>query len=180
MRKLFIVFLASLAAITVTGSFSESAHSAIKKVAALNKTGRTPQKVVNTILHGTGVPSSSLGANGDFYIDLNTYNMYGPKSSGRWSAPTSLKGAQGVAGPVGPQGVAGRSADRVTNVSSQSPIAIAGPSGPVGPRGEKGETGAPGATGAPGVAGSPGATGAPGVAGSPGATGAPEIGRAHV
>ena len=35
--------------------------------------------VVNTILSGSGVPESTVGVNGDFYIDLKSMNFYGPK-----------------------------------------------------------------------------------------------------
>ena len=37
----------------------------------------------NTWLSGYGIPSNSLGKNGDFYFDLNSKNIYG-KSGGRW------------------------------------------------------------------------------------------------
>jgi hypothetical protein len=38
---------------------------------------------------GSGVPSSSLGANGDMYIDVSGHNLYGPKVSGAWGSPTA-------------------------------------------------------------------------------------------
>jgi hypothetical protein len=41
----------------------------------------------NTILSGSGAPDNLLGNNGDFYLDLNTYEMYGPKTSGIWPLP---------------------------------------------------------------------------------------------
>jgi hypothetical protein len=49
----------------------------------------------NSVLNGTGVPSSSLGVNGDFYIDTNNSQIYGPKTAGSWGSPTSLIGAAG-------------------------------------------------------------------------------------
>jgi hypothetical protein len=55
----------------------------------------------NGVLNGTGAPSSSLGENGDFYIDTSTNKMYGPKTSGVWGEPVNLGGTyvhtQGVA-----------------------------------------------------------------------------------
>lgn len=59
-----------------------------------------------TILNGTGAPSNGLGADGDFYIDTSTYNIYGPKASGIWPAPQSLIGPPGagtgdIIGPTG-------------------------------------------------------------------------------
>jgi hypothetical protein len=52
----------------------------------------------NTVLSGSGAPASSLGSNGDFYIDTDFYDLYGPKTSGGWGSPTSLKGPKGDAG----------------------------------------------------------------------------------
>jgi len=52
-----------------------------------------------TILSGTGAPASTLGKTGDFYLDLATYNLYGPKTtSGGWGTGNSLKGYTGAAG----------------------------------------------------------------------------------
>ncbi|MEL7833903.1 hypothetical protein [Fodinibius sp. Rm-B-1B1-1] len=46
---------------------------------------------------GTGAPASSLGANGDFYLDKSNYDMYGPKTDQGWGSPINLKGADGNA-----------------------------------------------------------------------------------
>jgi hypothetical protein len=55
----------------------------------------------NGVLNGVGSPSSSLGENGDFYIDTSRYKMYGPKTGGAWGEPVSFPGTythtQGVA-----------------------------------------------------------------------------------
>lgn len=51
-----------------------------------------------TVLSGQGAPSNTLGANDDFYLDLTTYALYGPRTNGAWpTPPTSLIGP---AGPV--------------------------------------------------------------------------------
>lgn len=91
------------------------------------------------IWNGSGNPNSApdFGNYGDFYIDLATYNIYGPKSSTGWGTGVALKGPQGIAGApgsIGPQG----------------------PAGPQGPKGDKGNTGATGAAGAAGTPGTPG------------------------
>ena len=44
-------------------------------VKAPAKAGRTITDPLNTIRSGKGAPSSSLGINGDFYIDLATFNL---------------------------------------------------------------------------------------------------------
>ena len=41
--------------------------------------GRSTTAVVNTILSGKGAPKSSLGINGDLYIDTRSLLIYGPK-----------------------------------------------------------------------------------------------------
>lgn len=46
----------------------------------------------NTVLHGEGPPDATLGAEGDFYIDLYTYEIYGPKVYGDWGQGVSLIG----------------------------------------------------------------------------------------
>jgi hypothetical protein len=62
----------------------------------------------NTVLNGSGPPASSLGNDGDFYIDTAADVLYGPKASGTWPATgTSLAGNPGPAGPAGPAGPPG-------------------------------------------------------------------------
>ncbi|MEY4009222.1 MAG: hypothetical protein RL232_749, partial [Actinomycetota bacterium] len=98
--------------------------------------------VVNTIKSGSGVPSASLGNDGDFYIDLKSMNFYGPKKNKHWPLPISLRGPVGATGPSGVDGKNGTTAN-----------ATAGAPGPAGPKGDTGATGPAGATGATGPAG---------------------------
>lgn len=44
----------------------------------------------NTILNGITPPSNDIGVNGDFYLNTNTYFIYGPKVAGVWGAGTPL------------------------------------------------------------------------------------------
>ncbi|WP_445665694.1 hypothetical protein [Fodinibius sp. AD559] len=46
---------------------------------------------------GTGAPASSLGSVGDYYLDKDTYELYGPKTDQGWGSPINLKGADGNA-----------------------------------------------------------------------------------
>jgi microcystin-dependent protein len=39
-----------------------------------------------TLLHGTGTPNDELGANGDYYVNTTTYDLYGPKAADAWPA----------------------------------------------------------------------------------------------
>ncbi len=50
------------------------------------------------LLNGTSVPTSSIGMDGDFYIDTTTETLYGPRTSGHWAAGISLKGSAGTNG----------------------------------------------------------------------------------
>ncbi len=60
------------------------------------------------ILSGNGPPAEALGIDGDFYLDLSTTHLYGPKTVGTWpSGGLSLIGATGAQGPAGPQGPGG-------------------------------------------------------------------------
>lgn len=54
-----------------------------------------------TILNGSGVPSDSIGAVGDFYYDTTNYKFYGPKLSssntyGTWTGATVIPFAEPV------------------------------------------------------------------------------------
>lgn len=73
----------------------------------------------STVLSGKGAPSAFMGEEGDFYIDLNSYKMYGPKKEDSWIAEVDLvgpAGPQGQTGPTGPSGASG-------------PVGATGPSG---------------------------------------------------
>jgi len=139
---------------------------------AAEAAGRSSSAVVNTILNGKGAPKSSLGTDGDFYIDTRSLLIYGPKRKGRWPTPQSIQGPTGPSGSDGRNGADGRTVS-TSNVNSvvgpqgvQGPQGLQGAIGPVGPQGERGEQGLPG------VAGITGTTGAQGLAGLNGSNGA--------
>lgn len=48
-----------------------------------------------TILSGTADPTSSVGADGDFYINTTSWTIFGPKTSGAWGSGTALSGGGG-------------------------------------------------------------------------------------
>ena len=88
--------------------------------------------------NGSGVPSSGLGADGDYYLDTATGDVYA-KASGSWSVVTNIMGPPGADGADGATGPAG----------------APGADGPPGPPGADGADGATGPAGAPGPAGGP-------------------------
>jgi hypothetical protein len=61
----------------------------------------------NNVLGGNGVPTSGVGNNGDYYLNLDNMDLYGPKASGAWGSAFSLVGPQGPQGIQGIQGIQG-------------------------------------------------------------------------
>jgi hypothetical protein len=157
--------------------------SAIAGDKASNKAaGPSPTTVVNTILSGAGVPSKTLGINGDFYIDTKNLNLYGPKTKGVWKVATSLKSKDvpvvtnviGESGAMGQTGAKGATGDNGATGATgpQGVPGIQGLTGLIGTTGVAGAVGLAGAAGTPGVAGAKGDAGATGAKGDAGATGA--------
>jgi hypothetical protein len=60
-----------------------------------------------SVLSGSGVPSSGLGVDGEFYIDTDADTIYGPKTAGSWGSPTSLVGPPGAPGADAPDTLGG-------------------------------------------------------------------------
>ena len=160
---------------------------AVNSIVPVEAAGRTNQSVANTILNGKGAPSSAIGINGDFYIDISTFNIYGPKSKNKWPTPISLKGPSGASGDKGSStsGAKGEPGEKGTKgekgetgaqgaagaagaTGAQGEQGLTGPTGPQGPQGETGPAGPTGPTGPLGPAGATGATGAVGATGAAG------------
>ena len=61
------------------------------------------------ILSGQGQPDNGKGEDGDYYLDLTTAKLYGPKTQGAWGGPSLyLKGLPGKDGQDGQNGQPGR------------------------------------------------------------------------
>ena len=142
--------------------------------------GRITSTSVNTIRNGKGAPTNSLGADGDFYIDLLKLDFYGPKANGHWPTAVSLRGPAGTNGTNGSNGKSGSNGTDGKNGATGEkgatsgivgPAGPTGPAGPAGPAGVQGVAGPIGLTGPAGLTGDVGATGPVGPAGSPGAPG---------
>lgn len=50
------------------------------------------KKTKSPILSGQSVPASDLGNIGDYYLNLSTYKLYGPKTDKGWGLPVTLQG----------------------------------------------------------------------------------------
>jgi hypothetical protein len=150
----------------------------------------------SAVLSGISNPATSLGANGDFYINTSTNTLFGPKSSGVWPSGVSLVGPAGPNGQTGPAGAPGPAGANGTNGSTvlsgiSNPATSLGANGDfyintstntlfgpksggvwpsgvslVGPAGPIGQTGPIGLTGPTGLPGAPGPAGANGTNGS--------------
>jgi len=153
------------------------AHANTLKKFKITKAGRVATPGINTILSGKVAPKSTAGIDGDFYIDTNKMNIYGPKTKGKWPAPSSLKGTPGTNGTNGTNGSGGATGAKGTSTSgSDGAQGLIGPAGPAGPPGAtgpagSGSPGSPGATGPAGTSGASGSNGTNGSNGSPGAKG---------
>lgn len=91
------------------------------------------------VLSGDGPPDPETGSDGDFYIDTDTFEIYGPKLAGTWSTGTSLVGPQGEQGEKGEQGPPGPAGSGLwavvsatgTLVRESGVVAVSGPSSSV-------------------------------------------------
>lgn len=115
-----------------------------------------------TVISGKGIPNAFIGNDGDFYLNLETYELFGPKQNDNWNSSIKLQGPQGVPGPTGPTGPQGLT----------GPTGATGPSGGAGPAGATGAQGPQGLQGATGATGATGPQGPQGIQGPTGATGA--------
>jgi hypothetical protein len=84
----------------------QGAAGAAGSTGATGATGPQGTAGVNgaTWRNGTGVPSQSLGNNGDFYLNLANSDVYN-KISGSWVLVANIRGATGATGATGPQGI---------------------------------------------------------------------------
>jgi len=175
----------SLVAITLAISLSILPSAIAVEKTSTKAAGPSSTTVVNTILSGSGVPSKTLGINGDFYIDTKNLNLYGPKTKGVWKVATSLKskevpvvanviGESGAMGQTGAKGATGdKGATGATGIQGvQGVQGVTGAVGITGLAGAVGSIGATGNAGTPGVAGAKGDVGAQGIQGITGLTGA--------
>lgn len=117
---------------------------------------------------GTTTPDPNLGKVGDYYIDLATSVLFGPKTTSGWGVGFSMKGDPGAAGQTGAAGSPGTKIYSGTGAPASSlgiagdfyldtvahtfygpklttgwglPVALQGATGPAGPQGPQGPAG---------------------------------------
>ena len=81
------------------------------------------EKQIVTILHGVDPPTWRQGVIGDFYSDVRSHSVYGPKRATGWGRPTSMigpRGRPGAAGAAGQPGAAGASGSTGTVIDGGS------------------------------------------------------------
>jgi hypothetical protein len=146
----------------------------------------------STILSGAGAPGGGTGADGNYYSDTSTGELYGPKAAGVWPGSPSapwVRGAGGNAGTgdtPGTGGQGGQNANCIGDVINEGGDGIAAPAsrsgaggaagGPSGAGANATTTGGTNSVGgvgvAPGGSGGNGSSGTPGVASDYGGGGA--------
>jgi hypothetical protein len=85
---------------TLTLEFSTSAMNSGDALQIFADTGAGAS--ARTVLSGSGAPGVGTGVDGDFYIDITSTRIYGPKASGAWGSGTSMVGTSGVANATAP------------------------------------------------------------------------------
>ena len=108
MRKVILMAVVVLGALTVSSCGKET-EKVIERVEV--------QKG-SQILSGNGIPATSLGSIGDYYLNKTTMELYGPKTSEGWGNAIGLKGAQGEKGKDGTNGSNGSNGSNGANGSN--------------------------------------------------------------
>ncbi|MFM2037912.1 MAG: hypothetical protein RL432_851, partial [Bacteroidota bacterium] len=68
---------------------------------------KTAGAILSKWMHGNGVPNANQGIQGDYYLDVQTGNVYNKLPNGTWVLVANITGPQGLTGPAGAAGAAG-------------------------------------------------------------------------
>ena len=108
MKKVILIAVTVLVALTVSNC-GKGTEKVIERVEV--------QKG-SQILSGNGIPATSLGSIGDYYLNKTTIELYGPKTSEGWGNAIGLKGTQGEKGKDGTNGSNGSNGSNGANGSN--------------------------------------------------------------
>ena len=100
------------------GDISQLASGLPSIVAAINQISLAGDDG-GSLLSGTLPPTSADGANGDFYLDTNTKELYGPKTNGSWPPSTISISEQILSGVVAPLSTLGKLNDYYFNSATK-------------------------------------------------------------
>jgi hypothetical protein len=100
------------------GDISQLASGLPSIVAAINQISLAGDDG-GSLLSGTLPPTSADGANGDFYLDTATKELYGPKENGAWPASTISISEQILSGIVPPLSTLGKLNDYYYNSATK-------------------------------------------------------------
>lgn len=100
------------------GDISQLASGLPSIVAAINQISLAGDDG-GSLLSGTLPPTSADGANGDFYLDTNTKELYGPKENGAWPGSTISISEQILSGVVAPLSNQGKLNDYFYNSATK-------------------------------------------------------------
>ena len=94
-----LIALACMSIISCSKTGPQGATGATGPAGAVGPAGTDGSQIYS----GTTTPASSTGSNGDYYLDVSTDVLYGPKTSSGWGTGISLMGQSGAAGKAGSQ-----------------------------------------------------------------------------
>jgi len=79
---------------TIVPGYQFTAGDDTITLARLNALGSPSITLANFVdskfLAGNGVPASTLGDDGDYYLNKTTFGLYGPKAAGAWGSAISF------------------------------------------------------------------------------------------
>src|ERR1700740_1532619 len=168
MKRLTLYLLIAFSfAITIT-SCNKSANVSPNNFGNQSYTSMLVTATGTLMYIGNVLPTLSVGAVGDYYLDVTNGFIYGPKTSTSWGRGYSLKGPTGAPGATGNPGKAGSQIYSGNGVPAAglgilgdyyfdktnsllygpkvaagwgTPVSFTGPAGPVGPQGPQGARG---------------------------------------
>ena len=168
MKRIALYLLILFSAVTIITSCSKNTNVSPNNFGNQSYTSVLVTASGTLMYIGNILPSLTVGAVGDFYLDVANGYVYGPKTSTSWGrgyslqGPTGATGATGATGKAGSQIYSGAGAPANTlgvtgdyyfdtlnfllygpkaSTGWPSPITFTGPAGPTGPQGPQGPKG---------------------------------------
>lgn len=87
---------------------------------------KTAGAILSKWMNGNGVPSANQGIQGDYFLDVQTGNVYNKLPNGTWVLVTNITGPQGIAGIAGSAGANGATGANGLNALTNTTSIAAG------------------------------------------------------